>query len=407
MKAKVGLTGDVMSHLGFVIQEREGRPFAESFAPSVRELCLEQDEMWGNLEGPVADCDDGLLTFYRARRSCYTWPKLFFPKHYVPALRDLNFRVLGIANNHSFDFETSSDTRVSRRVLREYGIEAPGLCFDPVVREVGGLSFAIFATTSFLNPPGGRRVALLTPRSLPVLLRRVRDWSRHVDFVVVMTHWGADYQPGPPSEIVRLARQLLSAGAHVIYGNHPHIMWPIEQPAPDKLVCYSLGNFTNAFGCSSRARDTYPYAKASYGGLLSVEFGKDLIRPTFYPLITRHNYGEWGRELGLRKGYWIWNAKDVDRWKSTMAKRTQRLFFRVERNGSPKQTPLTAQGIESFYPWTDGVGGPAPNTASGRRSPIGSNRSLVRGSTQDLQGGQKCRKNKDRKKRPSPAMRPV
>ena len=201
MTATIGFTGDIMSHLGFVIREMEGHPFGDFFSEPVRQLCQTQDEMWGNLEGPVSHNENGVEIYLQMKRTCYPWPKLFFPKHYIPTLLDLNFRVLGVANNHSFDFETAQDTKNTVEILKEYGVETPGLCFDPVVREVGGISFAIIATTSFLNPPGGRRVALITDNSLPILTATVRRWSRQVDYVVVMTHWGCDYLAHPPQNV--------------------------------------------------------------------------------------------------------------------------------------------------------------------------------------------------------------
>src|SRR6266498_2048226 len=106
MTVAVGLTGDIMSHLGFVIQEVEGHPYRANFSESVRELCNAQHEMWGNLEGPARPSEDGLAIYMQLQKSCYRQPKLFFPKHYLHDLRDLNFKVLSIANNHCFDFET-------------------------------------------------------------------------------------------------------------------------------------------------------------------------------------------------------------------------------------------------------------------------------------------------------------
>ena len=351
MGATIGFTGDIMSHLGFVIQEWEGQPFREFFSEPVRQLCRAQDEMWGNLEGPARRSEDGLALHHRAKSSGCRYPKLFFPGHYIPALVELNFKVLGIANNHSFDFETPDDTQTTNAILKEHGIAAPGLCFDPVVREVGGLSFAIIATTSFLNPPGGTRVALITDRTWRHLLASVRRWRARVDYVVVMTHWGCDYQASPPSQVRWLARELLEAGARVIYGNHPHVLWPVEQSRPDRLVCYSMGNFSQVSGCGTTCTDHSACVRPLHGGILSVEFERDRIRPILFPIFTEENYREWFAELRLSRSYWMWTAQDLKDWKSTLPRRRLRLSSRAVRNGPPLPVPLTRRDLRELQRW--------------------------------------------------------
>lgn len=349
-KAAIGFTGDIMSHFGTVIQEYEGQPFGAFFSAPVRRLCQAQDEMWGNLEGPVGRSDNGLEIQLQMLKRRSGWPKLFFPRHYIATLLNLNYRVLGVANNHSFDFETAADTETTAETLKEFGVEAPGLDFEPVVREVGGLSFAVIATTSFLNPPArGGPVALITAESKPRLMEAIRRWRRRVDYVVVMTHWGWDYVAAPTPAVRQLARELLAAGARVIYGNHPHILWPIEQPSADTLVCYSMGNFAQVFGCSRTHRNFRPYSKALTGGLLSVEFTRERIRPTFHPLLTKHNYENWLAELGLNKSYWYWTSQEIHYWKRTIPGRERHFFSRVEVNGPPRPTPLSMREIDSSY----------------------------------------------------------
>src|SRR6266540_2230026 len=189
------------------------------------------------------------------------------------------------------------------------------MSFEPVIRELNVIAFGIIATTCFLNPPGGRAVALITRRTYPQLIESIRRWKRKLDYIVVMTHWGKDYEPYPSNSVRRLANDLLQVGANVVYGNHPHVVWPIEQPASDQLVVYSMGNFSQVFRCANRCR--YPYLKALYGGVVSVEFDRMRIMPTFYPLMTKHNYETWYRELGIPRSYWTWTAGDVMRWRRT------------------------------------------------------------------------------------------
>ena len=60
--------------------------------------------------------------------------------------------------------------------------------------------------------------------------------------IVVVLHWGTEFQTQPSMSQRRLARSLADAGADAIVGHHPHVLQPIDTLG-HTLVCYSLGNF--------------------------------------------------------------------------------------------------------------------------------------------------------------------
>lgn len=61
-------------------------------------------------------------------------------------------------------------------------------------------------------------------------------------FVIVIPHWGPEYQTSPSQEQKQLAQLMVKAGSDLIVGGHPHVAQTIEtiDGAP---VVYSLGNF--------------------------------------------------------------------------------------------------------------------------------------------------------------------
>jgi hypothetical protein len=69
------------------------------------------------------------------------------------------------------------------------------------------------------------------------------------DIVLVLVHWGQEYQRHPALPQRELAGELLEAGADVVVGSHPHVVQDLQlvDPAqPDdrpRLIAYSLGNF--------------------------------------------------------------------------------------------------------------------------------------------------------------------
>lgn len=62
------------------------------------------------------------------------------------------------------------------------------------------------------------------------------------DFIVLSLHWGEEFINRPSSEQVRIGRDLIDCGAHVILGHHPHILQGIEKYR-GRIIAYSLGDF--------------------------------------------------------------------------------------------------------------------------------------------------------------------
>ena len=60
--------------------------------------------------------------------------------------------------------------------------------------------------------------------------------------IIVMMHWGDEYQPHSNAAQENLAHRLIDAGADLIIGAHPHVVQEVER-YNDKLIFYSLGNF--------------------------------------------------------------------------------------------------------------------------------------------------------------------
>ena len=62
------------------------------------------------------------------------------------------------------------------------------------------------------------------------------------NLVIVLPHWGNEYQPTHSAAQEKLARVWVAAGADLIIGTHPHVIQD-AQIINGKLVFYSLGNF--------------------------------------------------------------------------------------------------------------------------------------------------------------------
>jgi hypothetical protein len=172
------------------------------------------------------------------------------PEENLDLLKHLGIGVVSLANNHSTDrgFEALGG---ARRALARRGLEAVGggATYDeacqPLIVVANGMRLGIlaFAATDpwvgALQATSGRGgVAPLVEASATAA---IADMAPTVDAVIVCVHWGKEYMPLPPPEIVRLGRSLIDAGARVVLGTHPHVMQPLET-YQGGVICYSLGN---------------------------------------------------------------------------------------------------------------------------------------------------------------------
>ena len=69
--------------------------------------------------------------------------------------------------------------------------------------------------------------------------------------MIVTIHWGVEYERFENPTQQKLASFILSHGADVIIGSHPHVVQPVELIYPQRftpliiLVVYSQGNFVS------------------------------------------------------------------------------------------------------------------------------------------------------------------
>lgn len=78
-------------------------------------------------------------------------------------------------------------------------------------------------------------------REILEIVRKIKN-SQPKKFLVVIFHWGEEYQLKSSIVQKNLAHQLIEAGANLIIGSHPHVVQEIEE-YKGKLIFYSLGNF--------------------------------------------------------------------------------------------------------------------------------------------------------------------
>ena len=209
----------------------------------VNEL-LDSDFTMVNLETPVMRSPPKKSP-YGHRMRFVTTPER------VATLKANNIDGVTIANNHAFDMH-GPGLKETPVILGELGLEVVGEhdAELPVLRaetvEVGGWKIGFIPATTERNWAEGRRgvyVPATTREGLEKALRPVVEAARaDHDLVIVVLHWGDEYEDLPEKWQVKAARAFVDAGADAVVAHHPHVLQGIERYG-DGVIAYSIGNF--------------------------------------------------------------------------------------------------------------------------------------------------------------------
>jgi len=204
------------------------------------------DVTFGNLEGTLFDGDSEHKEC-KNPKACYVFRS---PEFHADLLRQMGFKMMSLANNHSNDFgevgRTATMAALARNGIVYAGIDEPG------------------AQTGTLVLDNGLRVALaaFAPNKGTVSINdhaRARGIVQALDFghdiVVVSFHGGAEgatmtsvpremeiFHGEERGDVWRFAHDMIDAGADVVLGHGPHVPRAVEV-YKGRFIAYSLGNF--------------------------------------------------------------------------------------------------------------------------------------------------------------------
>lgn len=232
--------GDIMLDRGVaqLVNKKGGGDFAYVFE-NIRALKGEADILLGNLEGPVSDRGADVGNLYSFRMS----PKV------LPVLKEVGFDILNVANNHAGDWGVTAFLDSLER------LSAAGLAYigggltkvqaeKPVIIEKNGLKVGFLGFSDV-----GPNWLAATEREAGILLAGDTHFSEIItqaagqtDVLIVMIHFGEEYQAFHNERQENLAKTALQAGARAVVGHHPHVVQD-EESLGHQYIAYSLGNF--------------------------------------------------------------------------------------------------------------------------------------------------------------------
>ncbi len=208
--------GPILSFVGDVMWIGENW---DAFATPVAPL-LDGDLRVGNLETPVDPASPTELD----QLPLYSF-------NAPPEMLDgLPLDLLQLNNNHSLDVGEAGLTATVDEVDAR-GFAATGVG-GHATASVGGLTIAFLSYTWGLNGRGpSERELFVVPFGHDVVdLDPVREdlAEADADTVVVLVHWGYEYEYYADPHFEVLAREIVAAGATLVVGQGPHVVQPAE-----------------------------------------------------------------------------------------------------------------------------------------------------------------------------------
>jgi poly-gamma-glutamate synthesis protein (capsule biosynthesis protein) len=218
--------GDMMLDRGveYMIKTKGKDDFKFPFLKIADEF-KKADVVSGNLEGPIVENPPKFpphsLTF------------AFSPK-VLEGLSFAHFNLLSLANNHTENMGKAG-LKETREFLAKANINFLGdpiKCDEDFLFEKNGIIFFAFNKTFPVN---------CSDEKIFEIIKKTRN-SNLKKILIVIFHWGNEYQLKSSNEQKELAHKVIDAGADLVIGSHPHVIQEIEKYKGTYII-YSLGNF--------------------------------------------------------------------------------------------------------------------------------------------------------------------
>ena len=244
-------TGDIMGHSPQISSAQVVKNQEYDYTPCfqyIKPILQQADLAIGNLE----------LTL--PGKPPYTgYPMFRSPDALAVALKDAGFDILVTANNHSNDSHGAGVINTIR-TIEDLGFLQTGTfrhqrdrdAFYPLMVYKNGFKLALLNYTYDTNgvPTQAPTIVNLID-TVRMGLDLAESRARKPHFIIVVMHWGLEYQLQENADQRRIARFLIRNGADLVIGMHPHVVQPIRTESvqlpngaqKEAIVVYSLGNF--------------------------------------------------------------------------------------------------------------------------------------------------------------------
>ena len=247
--------GDIMCHNTNYQTAYNSSTKTYDFAPAfvnIAKYVEKGDIAIGNLETTLSGKEIGYSGY----------PTFNSPEELGVAIKNIGVDVVSTANNHCMDKGSKGIVNTLDN-LDQIGISHTGTNRTKeeqdtiLVKEVNGLKIAFLSFTygtNGINIPSGKEY-LVNLIDKDLILEQIELAKRqNPDIICASMHWGIEYAQKQNKEQEQLADLLFKNGVDIIFGNHAHVIEPMEKRTitlddgtqKEGFVVYAQGNFISA-----------------------------------------------------------------------------------------------------------------------------------------------------------------
>ena len=247
--------GDIMCHNTNYQTAYNSSTKTYDFAPAfvnIAKYVEKGDIAIGNLETTLAGKEIGYSGY----------PTFNSPEELGVAIKNIGVDVVSTANNHCMDKGSKGIVNTLDN-LDQIGISHTGTNRTKeeqdtiLVKEVNGLKIAFLSFTygtNGINIPSGKEY-LVNLIDKDLILEQIElAKKQNPDIICASMHWGIEYAQKQNKEQEQLADLLFKNGVDIIFGNHAHVIEPMEKRTitlddgtqKEGFVVYAQGNFISA-----------------------------------------------------------------------------------------------------------------------------------------------------------------
>ena len=182
------------------------------------------------------------------------YPQFSSPDALPVSCKKNGINVLVTANNHSCDRRKNGIIR-TLDVLDSLQIPHTGTFRNPIERkhhnllilEKNNIRVGVLNYTYGTNGLKATKPTSVNYIDTLVMRRDIeQSIKENLDQLIVITHWGLEYQTSPNSYQKKITQFLFRNGADMVIGGHPHVIQKAQwKKDKNQLVAYSLGNFVS------------------------------------------------------------------------------------------------------------------------------------------------------------------
>lgn len=173
-----------------------------------------------NLEGTLTETGNPLEKAFNFKGS----------PAFVNILTENSVEAVSIANNHTMDYNYEGyDNTVA--TLQNAGVYYVETNQSSVFTTESGLTVGLYGTVYYS----------MDVEDMVEEITAMKEAG--VDVIIFAPHWGAEDYYKPSNLQTDAGHAAIDAGAHIVWGSHPHVLQPIEE-YNGGIIYYSMANFS-------------------------------------------------------------------------------------------------------------------------------------------------------------------